>query len=194
MGARRPGRGRGGVRINLWLARHCRAAAPQEIAIGWTDVPLADSGRAQARALSERLAGLRLDRIYASDLSRSLETAEIVAEGRGLPVEPARDLRELDFGAWEGRRLEDLWSESPAEARAWESDLTRLPAAFGETFAEFEARIHRFAAGLPERGNVLVVAHRGSLAVLHAHLCGVSVADAWGLRWEFGEFTRLELT
>ena len=179
--------------MNLWMARHGQTEAPSGIAIGWTDVHLAASGRQQARELAEQLSGIPLDRIYSSDLRRSRETAELVATCYGLPVEIAADLRELNFGSWEGRRLVDLWRESPDEARDWESDLRRVPATFGERFADLEARVGRFAASLPHCGDVLVVAHRGSLAVLYALLSGASVATAWGLPFELGGLTRLEL-
>lgn len=164
------------------------------MAIGWTDVPLSSAGRRQAQELAQQLEKIPLQRIYASDLRRSRETAERVATGHGLPVEMDAGLRELDFGAWEGRRLADLWTESPAEAGEWESDLRRVPASFGETFAELEARVGRFAAGLPRSGDALVVAHRGSLAVLYAHLSGAPVATVWGLPFELGGLTRMELT
>ena len=180
--------------MNLWMARHGKTEAPSGVAIGRTDVPLAAAGRRQAAELAERLAGVPLQRIYASDLRRSRETAERVASAHGLPVEIDADLRELDFGAWEGRRLADLWRDSPAEAGEWESDLRRVPATFGETFAELEARVNRFAASLPRCGDALVVAHRGSLAVLYAQLSGASIATAWRLSFELGGLTRLELT
>lgn len=180
--------------MSIWLARHGQTAAPSGVAIGWTDVQLAAAGRQQARELAERLTGIPLSRIYASDLRRSRETAEFVAISQGLPVEIAADLRELNFGSWEGRRLADLWRESPDEARDWESDLRRVPVTFGERFADLEARIGRFAASLPRCGDVLVVAHRGSLAVLYAQLSGASIVTAWGLPFELGGLTRLELT
>lgn len=180
--------------MNLWLARHGQAAVPPGVAIGWTDVPLAPAGRRQARGLARRLAEIPLQRIYASDLRRSLETARPVAAEHGLPVEATADLRELDFGAWEGRRLEDLWTVSPAEAGAWESDLRRLPPSFGETFADLESRVDRFASGLARGGDALVVAHRGSLVVLYATLSRAPISTAWGLSLEPGGLTRLELT
>jgi broad specificity phosphatase PhoE len=164
------------------------------VAIGRTDVPLAATGRSQAQELAERLEGMALRRIYASDLRRSRETAEPVAMSHGLSVEITADLRELDFGSWEGRRLADLWAESPAEASEWESDLRRVPATFGETFAELEARVNRFATRLPRCGDTLVVAHRGSLAVLYAQLSGISIATAWALQFELGGLSCLELS
>ena len=69
---------------------------------GHTDQPLNDYGRKQARALADRLAGNDIAAIYTSDLSRARETAEILAERLALPVVADPDLRERNWGNWEG--------------------------------------------------------------------------------------------
>ena len=69
---------------------------------GHTDRPLNDYGRAQARGSPTELAGEELEAIYASDLARARETAEIVGGRLGLPVVLDADLREKDWGTWEG--------------------------------------------------------------------------------------------
>jgi broad specificity phosphatase PhoE len=69
---------------------------------GHTDRPLSDLGRRQARQLAGELASEELDAIYSSDLARARETAEIVGERLGLPVVLDPDLREKDWGTWEG--------------------------------------------------------------------------------------------
>jgi alpha-ribazole phosphatase len=180
--------------VRLLLARHGATAATLGVAIGRTDVELAPAGRRQAELLAERLAACPLERVYSSDLRRALETASIVAERRGLPVEATPELRELDFGAWEGRQLADLWRESPAEARAWESDLRRLPPSFGETIDSLESRVARFAGRLETvSGDVLVVAHRGSLAMLYALLARSTLDTAWRIPFDLGSLTELEV-
>lgn len=81
---------------------------------GSTDVPLNESGRAQARALAERLAlalaPARLDHVLSSPLERASETARIVAAHHGAGVTFESDLREVWFGAAEGRTREELVS------------------------------------------------------------------------------------
>ena len=69
---------------------------------GHTDRPLNAYGREQAEALAGRLAREDVAAIYASDLARARETAEIVGERLGLPVVLDPDLREKDWGTWEG--------------------------------------------------------------------------------------------
>src|SRR3954447_15553771 len=69
---------------------------------GHTDRPLSDYGRRQAQQLAEELDGEELEAIYSSDLARASETAEIVGRRLGPPTVLDPDLREKDWGAWEG--------------------------------------------------------------------------------------------
>ena len=69
---------------------------------GHTDIPLNDTGRSQAKALAARLQAGKWHRIYASDLSRARETAEIIATAVGLPVQIDPRLREMSCGQMEG--------------------------------------------------------------------------------------------
>jgi broad specificity phosphatase PhoE len=163
--------------VIVWLARHGEAAWPRGGALGWADPPLSRLGEAQAGALAERLAGRPIAAVHSSNLRRALATAEAVAARHRLTVEVTSDLRELGFGAWEGRRLGDLWREEPDAAREWEADIRRTPSSFAESVPDMERRVAGFAQalrrpGLDEAQEIAVVAHRGSLAALHAILSG----------------------
>jgi len=87
---------------------------------GHTDRPLSDYGRKQARRLADELAGSDIDAIYASDLARARETAEIVGARLHLPVVLEPDLREKD---WRATRSEcsPRSAESPRRIRTAES-------------------------------------------------------------------------
>jgi broad specificity phosphatase PhoE len=151
-------------------------------AIGVTDPPLSDQGLADARVLAATMAARPLVRVLSSDRLRALLTARIVAQPHRLDVESSAALREIDFGAWEGRSLADLWSEEPEAAKAWELDIRSTPASFGESLNDLEGRVAMFWAGLrplPPHGEVAIVAHRGSLAALRALIGGSTIADAF---------------
>lgn len=180
--------------MTIWLVRHGAAAAvPSGAAIGWSDPPLDATGRRQAELVAAELSAITVERVYSSDLVRARETAEVIASRHRLPIVVSEDLRELNFGSWEGRRLTELWRESPDQARAWEGDLRRLPAGFGETFVEFETRVQRFAAALRAGGSAIVVGHRGSLAVLYSELAQTSLERAWEVPFAHGSAVTLEL-
>src|SRR5579885_891994 len=89
--------------MRLYLVRHGQTAwNAQEKAQGHTDVPLDETGKIQAQRLAELLEGSRIDLILTSDLQRSKETAQVIADRFGAPLEATELLRERSFGEWEG--------------------------------------------------------------------------------------------
>jgi probable phosphoglycerate mutase len=145
---------------------------------GHTDRPLSDYGRGQARRLAEELAGEQFDAIYASDLARARETAEIVGARLGLPVVLDPDLREKDWGNWEGlTSTERLGVELVGEST--EQHQIRMLAALG-----------RIAAKHPY-GRVLVVTHGGSMRRVQTEVLGFAMpvvenCGRWECVWENG--------
>jgi probable phosphoglycerate mutase len=87
---------------------------------GRADRPLNDTGRTQARQLAEVLASREIDAVYASDLLRARETAEIVADRLGLPVGLDPGLREVDVGDWAGRLASEIERDDPEGFRRWQ--------------------------------------------------------------------------
>ena len=141
---------------------------------GLSDTRLNDLGREQAQELA---AGLddAVDVIYSSDLARARETAEIVAARLRLEVRFDSRLRERGFGAWEGlttTEIEDQFAESHHRWRAGEG----AGADDAEPFADFAARIHSFLEDAVQRHpgeTLLVIAHGGSIRVIHALATGL---------------------
>lgn len=167
--------------MSLCLVRHAEAAWPVGAALGHADPGLSLEGVRTAEALAARFATERFDRIIASDLIRARVTAEWIARGRGLEVEVWAELREVDFGAWEGCRLSDLWLLDPTCAARWEADVRCFPAGFGETFGAFEQRIgvacERLRSLSPH--GVVVVSHGGTMRMLQVQLGAIPLQRAW---------------
>lgn len=117
---------------------------------GQADPPLNERGREQADELARALAGQSIEAIYASDLRRARETADIVAARLGLPVASEPGLREIDVGSWSGLTREEI------AGRDWD----------GETKDAHRARVlaavRRIVRDHPG-GRVLVVTHGGSV-------------------------------
>jgi 2,3-bisphosphoglycerate-dependent phosphoglycerate mutase len=129
---------------------------------GHTDRPLSDYGRRQARQLAEELADEPLDAVYASDLARARETAEIVGERLGLPVTLDPELREKDWGTWEGL--------TPTERERVEL--------VGESTEAHQKRILRALEQIAMRhpdGRVLVVTHGGSVRRVQTAALGMAM-------------------
>lgn len=160
----------------IHLARHGQTAYNAEGRFqGHLPVPLDETGREQARALAERVAGVELSALVCSPLARARETADIVAPRIGLrPQEDAR-FAETDTGEWTGRSFAEIQAEDPDGFRRFEaSDPTfRYPG--GESFAEQSERVQaglRDLRAQPERLPALVVCHRGVIRLALAAITG----------------------
>jgi broad specificity phosphatase PhoE len=143
---------------------------------GFTDRPLTDLGREQASALAERLTDTELDSIYASDLQRARETAEIVASSRGLDVHTRPELREIDVGSWSGLTRAEAESRFPEGYGRWVDGGEGWDD--GETYEQMSARVIRAIQQIAAEeagGRVLIVAHGGSIRAVHAAALGVNV-------------------
>jgi broad specificity phosphatase PhoE len=156
------------------------------------DTPLNETGRDQAAEIAERIAswsssdavngsspgaagGIRS--LWASDLVRALETAQIVAARIGLdPVLDPR-LREGNRGRWEGRRFVDIAREEPDLYAAWRRAGAEFRFPGGESLLEQQERVTAALTDIHSAGPLpaLVVCHGGSIRVM---LCA---ADPRGL-------------
>ncbi|MCL6560770.1 MAG: alpha-ribazole phosphatase [Firmicutes bacterium] len=152
---------------------------------GQTDVPLSDRGREQAELLGRRLAGEKFQGFYSSDLKRALETAKIIASPHRQEIKTVPQLRELNFGSWEGLTVQEIKESFGEELkRWWESPLTtRIPG--GETLAEMVERNVTALKKIVERHqgeNVAVVSHGGSIRSIVASVLGIDLNKYWRLR------------
>jgi broad specificity phosphatase PhoE len=140
---------------------------------GHTNVPLSAAGREQARRLAERLKaeGAMFDHIYASDLHRAFETAEIIATALGLAVHPLIELREIDIGAWSGLTSDEIRARYAEEWAFHEQGTDFRRGGHGETLQEFQTRVARVADQLVRTHpgqRLLVATHGGTVrALLH---------------------------
>ncbi|MEV1175819.1 bifunctional RNase H/acid phosphatase [Nonomuraea sp. NPDC049784] len=152
------------VATSLLLLRHGETELSVERRFsGLGDAELTPNGLAQAAAAAERLSRepYRLDVIITSPLKRAMQTAEAVAQRTGLDVEVDEDLRELDFGEWEGRTFTEVQRRWPAELATWLADPEIAPPG-GESFASTARRVQAAGERLVERyegKTVLAVSH-----------------------------------
>ena len=147
----------------LYLVRHGETDwnAARKIQ-GRTDIPLNDTGRGQARRAGELLARRSWDAVYASPLSRALETAEIIAAELGIDtVTVVDDVQERDYGAAEGLTFAEIETQFPAG----------IPAADQETREQVGRRVVRALVEIARTHpgeKVIIVSHGGAIrGVLH---------------------------
>lgn len=154
------------VVTTVFLARHGQSRWNRcKLVTGQLDPELAPEGQTQARDLALLLRGMPLSAVCASDLSRSRETARAVAEAHGLAVQVVPALRELHFGALQGRFRDARDPEAEALWRARKADPASFRAPGGESFAELMTRVRsalRAILAAHPGGMVLIVGHRNT--------------------------------
>jgi broad specificity phosphatase PhoE len=151
---------------------------------GHTDTPLNDYGRRQAKALADELAHGPIDAVYSSDLARARETAEILGGRLGLPVTLDPELREKNWGSWEGL--------TPTERDSVEY--------VGESTEGHRERTLRALHAIAERHpaeRVVVVTHGGSIRRVQAAVLGMALpvvenCGRWTVVHEDGAFRPAE--
>lgn len=157
----------------ILLARHGHHAEVGKVLSGRSEIPLSLLGREQALRLADRLADRPLDRVYSSPRRRAVETAAAVAERHGLPVEPAEDLDEIDFGAWAGQSFAAL--DDAPDWRAWNAARGSAATPSGETMRSATSRALRHIESMAAAGVVLCVSHCDIIRGIVAHYLGLSM-------------------
>lgn len=170
----------------LLLIRHGQTTdGPAPRCHGWTDLPLSAVGMAQIERLAQHLRNRHIDALYASDLARSRQTADILAAGRHLRPTAVAALREINFGDLEGCLVDELPERFPATVAAWRANPATCRFPNGESFQEVKQRV------LPtvER---LLAQHAGETVALALHSGVNRIILGWALGLPDEHLVRLE--
>ncbi|OGJ73307.1 hypothetical protein A3G69_03410, partial [Candidatus Peribacteria bacterium RIFCSPLOWO2_12_FULL_53_10] len=163
-----------GQSVDVTLVRHGETTLNvQDKGNGWTDDRLTDRGREQAKAAAKKLKKEKFDAIICSDLPRAKETAAIIAEELGHPLDAEwMELRERNAGSWEGRPIGDILKEHPHVDPSFRTQSFHqdTPDGNAETLSAFLNRAdnarRKILREFPGK-RVLVVTHGGMIRALH---------------------------
>jgi probable phosphoglycerate mutase len=163
----------------LCIVRHGETAWNAEHRVqGQLDIPLNDLGLRQAEAVGKLLAAERFDVIYASDLTRTRQTAAPTAARLAMEVRLERGLRERHYGMFERLTYAEVKVKHAAEYARFAARDPDFDFGSGESLTAFTARcLETLAriAGAHEGAHLLVFTHGGVLDELYRHVKGVPV-------------------
>lgn len=181
------------MRLQLDLLRHGETESGGGFR-GSLDDALTPRGWAQLRAAT-RQAG-PWDRLVSSPLQRCATFAHELAGQLGVPLELEAGLRELHFGAWEGRSAAELMaSDAEALGRFWADPYAFTPPG-GEPVADFEARVLQAVARLARQypgQRLLLISHGGVMRLLLARARGLARGQLLQVQVGHGALHRLQL-
>jgi probable phosphoglycerate mutase len=171
----------------LFVIRHGETAWNAETRMqGQLDTELNEVGRWQADRIATALRDEPIDAIYASDLSRAMQTSAPLARVVGRPVRAERGLRERAFGIFEGHTYAEIDSHWPQQAARWRARDPEFAPAGGESLVAFNARCIDTAQRLcaSHAGQAVVwFTHGGVLDCLYreAARIGLNAPRSWVL-------------
>jgi broad specificity phosphatase PhoE len=158
--------------MKIYFIRHAQSEANVLRIISNRDLPhhLTETGRQQAEALVYTLDNVPVAEVYSSPIVRAVETAQIVAISKGLPVQITNALREPDCGIMEGRGDDAAWAEHDRVVSDWTDHQRDSRIEGGESYNDLRARFVPFVDRLVAEHadtdhNLLLITH-GSLLYL----------------------------
>lgn len=156
-----------GARGQIWLIRHGETEWSRDGKhTSTTDLPLTAEGEQRAVAVGRLLAGKRFDLVLSSPMRRAIDTCRLA--GNGGEVRLIDDLKEWNYGSYEGRTTSEIQAENPG----WTIWNGNPPG--GETASEVAARTDRvIALAVQAKGDVAMFAHGHLLRVLAARWLGL---------------------
>lgn len=162
---------------------------------GKTDIPLNEEGREMARNARIEYKDVKFDLCFCSPLSRARETADLVLEGREVPIHVDERLREMSFGVYEGIERAYEVEGSPINALFYRPETYVAPEG-AESFDELYARTgeflrERIEPALKEGLNVLIVGHGGMNSSIICQCRNLPLSEFWSAGLEQCKLIRL---
>jgi broad specificity phosphatase PhoE len=169
----------------IWWVRH--GPTHRNDMVGWTDAP---ADLSDTEALARLAAYLPEVPVVSSDLMRAVATADAI-QGDRPRLAHLPGLRELNFGAWEGRSAADLYEEDPEIMTAYWNDPASIRPPGGESFTDLADRVNRALTALASHPRLIAVAHFGVILTQIHRARGGSVKDVLAERIENLSVTEL---
>lgn len=176
----------------IWVIRHGHTARTESglVSGGGDDPELSEFGIAEASRVGDEI--LRLARltgttapevIWHSPQKRAKQTALEIATALELPLVELPDLREIEFGDWEGISMESVDPNMLAEFEAWRGSMTASPPG-GESVEELERRVSRVLGDALQQGkSIALVAHMMPVRAIFKLAAGAHAAAHWGVNF-----------
>jgi broad specificity phosphatase PhoE len=158
---------------------------------GYSDPSINTRGYQQIVELISALRGEHIDVLYTSDLQRAVTTAQAISKSFAIPYITKRNLREINFGKWEGLTWQQIEDLDAVYAHQWIERFPELAASGGESFDAFQSRVIDAVSDIlsgVEYQRAAVVTHGGVMRVVLQTMCSLDEHEAWKLTTPYCSF------
>lgn len=194
----------------IYLIRHGETeGAETKRYKGHIDVPLSANGIEQIKRVAGYLnkdnspipllskrGQKRVNAVYCSDLSRAVKSAEIIAEPHGLKPVIMPELRERNFGLWEGMSFDEIREKWPDAFNAWAANPLEFSPMNGESTIAVRDRALKVFNEIIEKhkgDNIAIVSHGGINRVILCHLLGIPLENIFRIEQDYGCLNIVEM-
>ena len=166
---------------------------------GQIDIPLNQNGKDQAKAASEFLKNIIIQKAFSSCLSRPRETAQLILkEHPGIKISLKDNLKEIGHGKWEGKLESEINSDWPDLLKTWKCFPEKVQMPEGENIKEVSTRSiiawNEICNDLENNETALVVAHDAVNKTILCNLLGLTISEIWMIKQGNGGITIIDLS
>lgn len=169
--------------INLYVVRHGETEWNKQRRIqGQLDSVLTAEGKRQAELLRPRLETVDFDGLISSPSKRAVQTAEILASGRGLSIQTDKRLMEIHLGEWQGKTYDEVLKSDVDRFKCYRENPEKFTCKGGENFFDVKNRVEAFLADMEKekkKGNYLIVTHGMVIRVLLSICKNLPISEVW---------------
>ena len=154
----------------------------------FTGVDLNNKGIMQAKKLFYKLRKEKIDKVYSSDSPRALNFARILF--KALPLDKVHELREINFGIFEGLRHEEIMERHSGIYKRWLNDPFHVALPEGDNLGDFKNRVENALAriiSVNEDKIAAVVTHAGPIKIIIHNI--LKSKDIWAIKPDLGSLS-----
>jgi alpha-ribazole phosphatase len=176
--------------MELYLIRHGEIeGASEKRYSGHSDVNLTENGRKELQGLTDFLSKEKFDALYCSDLRRTIQSAGIIFQNHSLEPMIRPELRERNFGYWEGMSFDEIVQTYTDTFHAWAKNPLRFSPTGGESTVEFKSRVVPAFEKIRKDHDgqkVAIVAHGGVNRLLICEALTIPLENLFRIEQDFG--------
>ncbi|ATW28120.1 alpha-ribazole phosphatase [Candidatus Formimonas warabiya] len=181
----------------LYLVRHGETDLNTKgVYYGWTDDGLSPQGIKQAEKMAVMLEDVHFDTVISSPLTRARETAVIVSRSDPDRIILDERLKELNFGAWEGKHYQVIQDHDKENWDLWVKDWKKASPPAGESFVSMYRRVKQSIKETLEKyegQTLLMVTHQGCLRIIMCILLNMKYEGYWHFTFDHGAYSLIDV-
>jgi len=176
------------------LVRHGETMANiGKVYSGWSNYDLTEKGKLQIKILAQELRAYKVDAIYASSLGRTMETANEIAKIIGKEVVVDDNLKEINFGVFDGKTAKEIEEDYPNEWKSWINDYESYRIPEGECLRDVLNRVKGFIDSIKEdEGTCIMVSHGGVIQSIITYLLDLELNKMWHFQCPPGGYVEID--